>query len=309
MAYDPNKLQLTHVLQQFYRRIGGVVTLATDGSQTIAVDTKLAEQLGEGNVDDFLNGGTLIVIEDAGGSAAAPEGEFSFITDYDSSTTTITVDPALTAAIGEGDRILFVGADFPLYDMVEVVNDALKYLGEVPVPDTSLTTEDDKTEYTLPAAAVGKQLLDMEVQGQLGDSDDNQFVPVENWRIVPPTTPGGTGTLVLPQLPAGYALRLTYLGIHPRVDTFDANISQYFHPDLVHACVFAHAIQWKNDTNAVQGAPDQAMLGLEQKAWSQFDRARIMHPITIPPRRIQGMPHWTPVDVRRNDLLPPYFGA
>jgi hypothetical protein len=73
MAYSSTSLQLTHVLQQIYRRLGAVVTTLTDGANNLAVDTKLADQLGEGNVDDFVNGGTLVVIEDAGGSGAAPE--------------------------------------------------------------------------------------------------------------------------------------------------------------------------------------------------------------------------------------------
>jgi hypothetical protein len=304
MAYSPNQLQLTHVLQQLYRRLGGVVTLATDGTQSVAVDSKLAEQLGEGNIDDFLNGGTLIVVDTT--DNAAPEGEFSYISDYDSTSMSISLSPDLTDAIEAGDRIMFIGADFPLYDMTEVVNDALKYLGEIPVPDTSITTAAEQTEYTLPAVVVGKQLLDVEVQGQLGDSDNNLFIPVQNWKAVPPASMGGNGTLVLPQLAAGYQVRLTYLGIHPRVEAYDDNISQFLHPDIVHACVFAHAVQWKNDQNAVQGAPDNALIALEQKAWSQFDRARILHPITIAPRRIQGMPHWTPNSINRSALNPPY---
>jgi hypothetical protein len=215
----------------------------------------------------------------------------------------------LSAALAEGDKILYTGSDFPLHDMLEVVNDALRYLGEVPVPDTSITTAEDQTEYTLPAALVGRQLLDVEIQGQTGDADDNQYVPVENFDTLPPAMPGATSTIVLPQMSSGFTVRLTYLGIHPRVTDFDDFISKFIHPELLHSVVFAHAIQWKNDQNAISGGADNALIGLEQKAWSQVDRALRLHPITIPPRRIQGMPHWTPVDLRRTDLLPPYYGV
>jgi hypothetical protein len=308
MAYNPSLLQLTGVLQQLFRRLGGVVTTATDGSETLAIDTKFEEALGEGNVDDFLNGGTLIVVQDAGGANAAPEGEFSRIEDYDSSTQGITLDTALSAAIATGDKFMYIGNDFPLYDMVEVVNDALRYIGEIPVKDESITTAEGQTEYTLPVAIKGKEILDVEFQSNTDDADDNQYYPVEGWKPIP-ITPGTSGVLVLPQLPAGHKIRVTYVGIHPRVDAFDDYINEHLHPDFVHACVFAHAVQWKNDQNAVQGAPDNALLGLEQKAWSQFDRARILHPVVLPPRRIQGLPHWTPATLRRNDLLPPYYGA
>src|SRR5215210_2714393 len=102
MAYNPQALQLTHVLQQLLRRLGGVMTLATDGSESIVVDTKLVDQLGEGNVDDFLNGGTLIVVETS--DHLAPEGQFARIDDYDSVSTTITLSPVLTAPVQAGDR-------------------------------------------------------------------------------------------------------------------------------------------------------------------------------------------------------------
>ena len=81
-----------------------------------------------------------IVIEDAGGANAAPEGEFSRITDYTASSQTVTVSPALTAAPAAGDRVLIVPPDFPLYDMIEVVNDALKNIGDIPKVDVSQQT-------------------------------------------------------------------------------------------------------------------------------------------------------------------------
>lgn len=308
MTYSPTKLQLTHVLQQLYRRLGGVVTLATDGAPNLAIDTKLEEVLGEGNVDGFLNSGTLIVVQDAGGTGAAPEGEFSPILSYDSTATAITLSNNLTAAIAVGDKVLYAGADFPLYDVIEVVNDALKYLGVIPLPDTSLTTASNQTEYPLPAAITGRDLLDVEVQTVTGNAVNNLFTPVENYRVIPSAV-GSSETLVIPQLPAGYTLRLTYGGIHPKVTAYDGNISEYLHPDLVHAAVLAHVVQWKNDNNSVQGSPDNATVALEQKAWSQFDRARILHPVHFPIRRIQGMPHWNTLNNLNGNTFLPYYGV
>lgn len=302
MTYDPNKQQLTDVLQRLYRRLGGVVITLTDGSESLAIDTKMAELLADGNVDDFLNGGTLIVIEDFGGLHAAPEGEIGYISDYDSGTTGITVNPALTSAMGAGDKVMYVDATFPVYDMVEQVNDALKHLKEIPVPDESITIVEGQTVYDLPVVLKGEQLLDVQIQTSLVAGDE-QYIPVDGWGIVP--SAGGTiGKIVLPYLPAGYKVRIIYSGIHPRVSAWSDPINEFLHPDLVHAVVFAFAIQWKNDANAVQGAPDDALLRLEQKAWSQFDRAMIMHPAAVPPRRIQGMPHWAGINTLRNFDLP-----
>lgn len=291
MTYSATQLQLTHVLQQLYRRLNGKVTLATGGSVSTIVDTKLADELADGNEDDIYNGGTAIVIEDAGGSNAAPEGEFSRITDYVASTTTITVSPSFTAAPGSGDRVLIAPSEFPMYDMIEIVNDALKNLGDIPTLDTSITTADNQTEYTLPVALKSGQLLNVELQGQTTDANDNQYIEIPNWRVIP-SSPGSTAVLLLPQLASGYTIRLIYLGKHPRVDAYSDYISEYFHPELVHAAVFAHALQWRNDNDAISGGADQSKLALEQKAWSQYDRARMTHPIDMPKRRVQGFPHW-----------------
>lgn len=285
MTYSATQLQLTHVLQQLLRRLNGKVTLATGGSATTIVDTKLADELGDANEDDIYNGGTAIVITDAGGLAGAPEGEFSRITDYVASTTTITFSPALTIAIASGDRVLIASPDFPLYDMIEVINDALKNLGDIPVVDTSITSASGTREYALPVALKGVQLLNVEYY-------DSEYYKVPNWEIRD-AAPGSTGLLRIPDLGGAYTLRITYLGKHPVVRAYDSYISEYLHPELVHAAVYAHALQWRNDNDAISGGADDAKLALEQKAWTQYDRARMTHPIDMPKRRMQGFVHWT----------------
>jgi hypothetical protein len=291
MAYNPTQLQLTHILQQIFRRLGGKVTLATGGSSTTLIDTKLADELADGNEDDIYNGGSVIVINDAGGLNAAPEGEFSRVTDYVASTTTLTVSPTFTAAVTTGDRVMIAPPDFPLYDMIEVVNDALKYLSRVPRYDTSITTAAAQTEYTLPLAVKGRQILDVELQGITTDANDNRWQRIPNWQEGFAAA-GTTGTFRLPQLATGYTIRITYLAEHPRVAAFADFIDEHFDRNLVHAAVFAHALQWKNDRDALSGGADNATLGLEQKAWSQLDRELVRNRVSMPPRRIQGFPHW-----------------
>lgn len=301
MAYSATQLQLTHVLQGLYRRLGGKVLLATGGSTTTVIDTKLAEDLAEGNEDDVYNGGTVIVIEDAGGANAAPEGEFSRITDYVASTYTATFSPALTVAVASGDRVMVAPPDFPLYDVIEVVNDALRNLGEIPLINTSLTTAANQTEYTIPIALKGKELLSVEIQGTTSDSDDNQFWELSNWKVIP-ATPGTSETLVIPQLSSGYTIRLKYLGMHPRVDVYDAAISEYLSPELVHASAMAHVLQWRNDSSLAGGGADDALLRLESKAWSQYDRAKAEHRRDIPVKRVKGFGGWS---VKNDVDLPP----
>lgn len=291
MAYSATQLQVTHVLQELYRRLGGKVTLATDGSTTTLRDTKLADELLDSNEDDIYNGGTIIVVEDAGGSNAAPEGEFSRITDYVASSQTVSFSPALTTAIASGDRVMIVPPDFPVYDMLEVLNDALKDLSEIPLYDTSITTTNNQTEYTLPLAVKGGRVEMVEVQTYLNDSNDNRWSPVPNWREGFANA-GSTGTFILPQFASGYTIRITYKKWHPRVDLYDDYISEYFHPKLVHSAFMAHVLQWRNDNDAITGGADNNKLGLEQKAWSQYDRAKIEHRPEIPQKQFQPFPSW-----------------
>jgi hypothetical protein len=268
--------------------VGGKVTLATGGSISTAIDTKLADEFGEGNEDNFLLGGSLLVIKDAAGAAAAPEGEFSRITGYTASTTTIAINPDLSAGVASGDRILFAPPDFPIYDVIEVVNDALVALGEIPYPDTSLTTAADTIQYTLPVALKGDQLLDAEVSTEVGGTE---FVRIPTWSIAH-TAPGTTTTITIPQYSESLTLRFTYLTPHPRVQAYDDFISEFLHPELVKSAAFAELLSWRNNQNALNGSADNNMLGLEEKARSILYQNRVLYMPSIPPRRLQSSCHW-----------------
>lgn len=301
MAYSQTQFQLTHLLQRVYRRLKVARTMiATGGSTTTIVDTNLADYLAESNEDNYLDNWTAIVIRDAGGSGAAPEGEFNRISDFVASTGTITVPAAWsgTSEVASGDRYMIASPDFPLNDMIEIVNDALVSLGNIPVPNTSLTTADNQTEYTLPVALTGSQLLDLEVQGDTDDANDNQYAQITNHQIVPPTAPGATGTLVIPQLGSGYTIRVTYLGLHPRVQDFDDDISSYIHPELAVAVCVAHALQWYN---TIRGGTDKYFLSREDRAWNQYEITKQNYPVVIPDRRVQGFPHWTDYGIDLQD--------
>lgn len=289
MAYSSTQLQLTHVLQELYRSLGAKMLVATGGSTTTTIDTKLAEELADGNEDDIYNGGTLIVVQDTGG--LAPEGEIARISDYEASTTTITHE-TMTAAIASGDRVMVAPIDYPLADMIEVVNDALRDLPEVPQYDTSITTAANQTEYDLPLSVKGGRILRVEIQGLLNDSNDNQWRPVPDWEENFAQA-GVTGKFTIPQYPIGYTVRITYRKWHPRVKLYDDYINEFLHPRLVNAAVLAYALQWRNNSNAGAGGADPSLLSLEQKAWSQYDRAKIEHAPAMPKKKTKGMPQWS----------------
>ncbi len=290
MAYSAIDFQLTHLLQKVYRRLKIAKTsLATGGSTTTIVDTKLVDYLSDSNENDVLNGGTAIVVHDAGGAGAAPEGEFNRISDYDS-TGTITVPSAWsgTSQVAAGDTYMYITPDFPLYDMIEVVNDALVSLGRIPRVYSSLSSAANKTEYTLPVSLKGIDLHDIEIQGRTTDADDNRYNPISGWKITP-ADPGSAGLLTLPQFAAGYILRIGYPGLHPRVSAYSDYISEYIHPELATAAVVAHALEW---FNSQRSGSDDYWKQREDRAWNQLDIAKATYPIKLPVARVPGFPHW-----------------
>ena len=283
MAYSATDFQLTHLLQRVYRRLKTVrVSKATGGSTSTVVDTNLATLLGDSNEDDYLNNWSVFVVKDAAG--AAPEGEFNRISDYTSSTGTITVPDVFTAAVASGDKYMYVSPEFPLYDSIEIVNDALVSLGNVIAYDTSITTAANQTEYTLPLKLKAQKLLGLEIQGITTDSNDNRWVPIPRAREVLAAA-GSMGTLIFPQYPSGYQVRIRHFGLHPRVETFSDYINERIHPELAVAICTAHLLQWYNgQTNG----NNKFMMQREDRAWNQLEIAKSLYPIVFEPEEIQG---------------------
>ena len=233
----------------------------------------------------------------------APEGEFSRITDYVGDTQTLTISPALTTAIASGDRILIVPSDFPLYDMIEVVNDALKDLVEVPKYDTSITTASAQTEYTLPVAVKGGKILNVEVQGITTDANDNRWLPVPNWKEYFAAA-GSTGVFYFPQYASSYNVRITYNKWHPRVSAYSDPIDEFYHPKLVEKAVFAHALAWRNSTDALSEGRQEELVKLEQQAWSEYQNAKLQFMPEVPHTNSIPFPSWSEVTTDRFRDIP-----
>lgn len=276
MAYSPNAFQLTHLLQMTYDKLEQTKgLLATGGSTTTIIDTAISSDV----EDDAYNGYVAFVAYDAGG--AAPEGEYKSVTDYVASTTTLTT-AAFSAAVGAGDWIsLARGSIFPLNDVIRLCNNALKQMGDVANVDTSLTTASAQTEYSIPATVQYDQIVDVLIPTET-DSNDRRLVSVYK-NIIPPTSPGGTATLVIPQMDSGYTITIIYTGPHISLRDYDDDISKDVHPTMaVAACALACA-RWKRN---VVGA--ELMKRLE----TDYELARMRYPIKKYIPQIGGMPHW-----------------
>lgn len=191
------------------RNLGGVYLdgVAISGSTTTLVDTvNLSGQY----ADDYLINAWLSIITDAGGAHAAPEGQTRRISDFVSSTGTVTVGTAFTAAVGPTDTYrIWAGA--PKAEIIDAVSEALRAAWPAfyqRVYDTTVEIENKTYEYDIPATI--EYLVDVEIQG---NAAGEYYVPVKDWH--PLKTGASTRKLVLDPAhtyTTGYTLRLIGVG-------------------------------------------------------------------------------------------------
>jgi len=283
MTYSPSQFQCTHLLQQVYDALEQSIGLvATGGSATTIVDSTLTDTY----QDDELNGYVAFVEYDAGGAGAAPEGEWKSVTDYVASTFTMTTG-TFTAAVAAGDFITLVpNTLFPINDVLRISNRALKHLGDVANVNTSLTTAASQTEYNVPSTVQYDQIVDIQYQTYTGDSDNNYYESVD-FKVIPPSAPGGTATFEIRQPISGRTIRIISTGQHADIRDYDDPISSDIHSAVaVAACALACA-KWKRDVWK------EKIPTLER----DFAFELQMHPIKRHVKKQGGMPIWE--NVRR----------
>ena len=202
---------LYDIVQRVAREIGVLIEgTATGGSSTTIIDTVyLANRYG----DDHFNAGQGLVLYDAAGAAAAPQGEWGRITDFVSSTGVVTIT-ALTTAVAAGDRYGLIEPRFTLDDIIQAINRAL---GETPIENTditSVTTDSETLEYSLPTTIID-QNIEVWIQRVTDDANANYWIRYDDWYIQ--STATGTAKLLVfrSQPDYDYALKLVYRTYHP----------------------------------------------------------------------------------------------
>jgi len=166
--------------------------VATGGSATTIVNTDFANFESPPEEDTLKNRVAFVYSTTDG---LAPQGKWGKVSAYAEATQTMTI-ATVTDAIGAGDVIMLVKQDlFPLQESIFRVNRALTNLGDIPVPDTSLTSAADQTEYALPLVA-SRGILQVYYQNEINDSNDNQWTEISGWSVQPAVV-GSTGLLIL----------------------------------------------------------------------------------------------------------------
>jgi hypothetical protein len=197
--------------------------IATNGAVGTIIDTAARNE-----ADDYWNKGTAGILRDAGGAGDAPEGEYSEISDFANSSSTVSVLHNFTEAVAAGDRYFLIEGYVPLAIIIQKINVALQNLGVVPWTDTtSLTTAADQTEYSLPIAAK-QDLRQVWIQANK-DTNANYWIELTgNKWYVEEEDPGNAATLVLnAQYDSGYALKLVYVTAHPSLYVYTDPLSEH----------------------------------------------------------------------------------
>lgn len=245
---------VTNLVQNIMNELGQVeptfgLFSATGGSATTFINTDFANFENPPETDSFKNY-LAIVVRDAGGASASPEGKWGVVSAYNDATQTGTI-ATVTDAIASGDTIMLCKQDkFPLRQVLFAINRGLESLGDVPQNvDTSLTTAANQTEYSIPVS-VKRGLKQVWIQGITTDANDNQWVEVFDYRT-DPSAGGSTHLIYLPQYASGRTIRLVYDGVHPTISAYSDYINDYIHPKVATAACIVKLLEWYNrqDTN------------------------------------------------------------
>lgn len=215
-------------------RVASKLGVVREGTATGGTTTTLVDTNDRTEEDDYWNGGTAWILWDAGDAGAAPEKSYSVISDFDNGTATATLRTTIVAPAA-GDKYAVGKVRYPLWLLIQKINEAVEGVGEYPVTDkATITTASAQTEYSLPAAA-NRNLLRVSLQTKLSDTNDYQWVPISSgeW-TVERTAIGTADLLIIPkQLPTGRLLKLEYGDVHAQLRASTDNLSETIHHQRV----------------------------------------------------------------------------
>jgi len=244
---------------------------ATGGSTTTIIDTVNLANID----DDYFNQGTAFITHTT--DALAPQGEYKVITDFVSSSKTLTVASIFSAAVAAGDMYAAMTSRFPLHLIIQKINEVLVSLPAYPVTDdSSLTTVNNQRDYTLPAAAV-RDLRLVYVREDSTRLDIN--TTVYNWEVLPAEAAGSAILHLAYDLPASKPLVLVYGEYHPQLRDYGDLLEEVIHPDRIIYEAAANCVIWYQDKSR-QDDYNQTLATLQTLA----ERARLMATPSLPSR-------------------------
>lgn len=269
---------MTETLATLTYKVARELGVVKEGTATGGSTSTLLDSSGRTEADDYWNNGTAWLLYDAGGAGAAPQGEFATITDF--ANTGGVISSVWTVAPAAGDRYAVAKKRYKRADLIQAVNRALLDLGEIPVVDTTtITTADNQTEYTMPAAA-NNDLRQVWIQTNDDDANDNRWKLVHGWKIQHAV--GGTGhTLILPfQYSSGYDIKLVYMAPHPELNIYTDKLYETVHENMIIYSAASKALEVQLARGIVSDEISRTLVYMQEKAME----AKRQHPIMVPRR-------------------------
>ena len=266
----------SNLVQNIYNILGQVQPLfglfeATGGSATTFVNSNFANYDTPPELDEIKNQ-LAIVVRDAGGASASPEGKWSIISGYNDATWTGTI-ATVTDAIASGDTVMIAKQDkFPIQQVLFAINRGLEELGDLPQnANTSLTTVSGQEQYDVPVAVKRglKQIWVEEVSGFWTEVTDRRNEL---------TGAGTAGRLFLPLTLSGRSIRLIYDGLHSAVSAYSDTINEYVHPRVATCASVLKLLEWYNRRDENQD-PNAYYTWLENQYRDYLAQALAENPI------------------------------
>jgi hypothetical protein len=257
---------LFDLVKKTYLALGQLeISTATGGSTSTIIDTKLGEKYG----DDDIVGSSVLIIMDAGGDNVPPEQEVSTVTGYVASSNTIQLSPSFTVAVASGDKYGIAKNIIDLNTMIEIINDALQSLGTIQLADTSITTLDNTTEYSIPVGLKYK-ITGVQVQTEMGAGNE-EYITLSNWYLLN-SAAGSTGLLCFTEsMPAGYKLKILYESEHPKMNAMSNKLSETIHSEFATKVIIDRALEYQiRRTNGT----DPFLIQTQNKAMADVEMAR-----------------------------------
>ena len=236
--------------------------VATNGSTTTIVDT--VERV---EADDLWNGGTAWITYDAGGAGAAPQGEYSYISDFVQSTGTITLRSTLTAAVAANDRYGVARPRYPLQILIQKINEAVG--GVIEKTDTStVVIAADQTEYSLPA-----NVLDLKQVWIAADDDTNAngWQKLYDYDVEKSVTGTADKLIFSHQYLADTAIKLVYLTYHDTLRLSTDKLDDSIHIMKVIANAAVGCLIWRKAKVGESDTSINDMLNFYQNLAAQYN--------------------------------------
>jgi hypothetical protein len=274
---------MTDTLSTVTYRTARELGVVAEGEATGGTTTTLIDTLNLTQADDYWSGGSVWILDDAGGAGAAPEGEWARVTDFDNGTSKATIE-AITVAPAAGDHYAIGKKRYPLDILIQKVNQALEDLGKITITDTtSVDTAANQTEITLPAAIDYDNLREVWLQTQTGDADDNRWDLLDKDKWYVQKTATGTQDLLVfrYQLPTSRDLKLVYVDKHPQLYDYNDKVDESVDPIRLVYEAAARCIMWRRQK---VGSMDPTLPAQLRDLQAKAAKAEAMQPIPLPPK-------------------------